>query len=176
MAIDIGPQLVELLPRLRRFALALCRSQHTADDLVQGACERALAHAASFTPGTRFDAWMFTILRNLWLDTLRRRAVEKTDTDLDAAIGLAGADGVRASEARNALAAVRTAIDALPDEQREIVFLVCIEDMSYREAAAVLALPVGTVMSRLARARLKLKEAAGIEPPDERSSLKAGIS
>jgi RNA polymerase sigma-70 factor (ECF subfamily) len=174
MAIDIGPLLIEMLPRLRRFALGLSRSTHAADDLVQGACERALAHAASFTPGTRFDAWMFTILRNLWLDTVRRRAVERTDSGLDSASHIAGADGERETEARSTLAKVRAAIESLQDEQREIVLLVCIEDLSYREAAAVLELPVGTVMSRLARARLRLREAAGIGGEDERSALDVG--
>jgi RNA polymerase sigma-70 factor (ECF subfamily) len=117
---------------------------------------------------------MFTILRNLWLDMVRRRAVEKTDTGLDSASQISGADGERETEARNTLAKVRAAIESLQDEQREIVLLVCIEDLSYREAAAILDLPVGTVMSRLARARLRLKEAAGIGAGDERFALDVG--
>src|SRR3954463_12368348 len=78
----IGPELVALLPRLRRFALALCRSPTLADDLVQGACERALANAGSWTPGTRFDAWMFRILRNYWIDHLRRLRTEGMSADI----------------------------------------------------------------------------------------------
>jgi RNA polymerase sigma-70 factor (ECF subfamily) len=100
--------------------------------------------------------------------------VEKTDTELDSAPGIAGADGEREIEARNTLGAVRAAIEALPVEQREIVLLVCLEDLSYREAAAVLGLPIGTVMSRLARARLRLREAAGIDARDGRSIQDAG--
>jgi RNA polymerase sigma-70 factor (ECF subfamily) len=69
---------------------------------------------------------------------------------------------------------VRTAIEALPDDQREIVFLVCVEDLSYRAVAEMLDIPIGTVMSRLARARLRLKHAAGIETEDVRSSSRTG--
>ena len=68
----VEDQLVDFLPNLRRFAISLCRSREVADDLVQTACERALANARSFQQGTRFDAWMFRILRNLWIDEVRR--------------------------------------------------------------------------------------------------------
>jgi RNA polymerase sigma-70 factor (ECF subfamily) len=152
----------------------LARSDHAADDLVQGACERALRFADRYEEGTRFDAWMFTLLRNLWLDTARRARREVLHMDASAVEEIAGEDGASGAEARLTLASVRAAIDDLPDDQRDIVFLVCIEDLSYREVAEMLKIPVGTVMSRLARARMRLKRAAGIEPEDARSSTRSG--
>jgi RNA polymerase sigma-70 factor, ECF subfamily len=174
MPADIGSQLIELLPRLRRFALVISRSDYLADDLVQGACERALRFAGRFEPGTRFDAWMFKILRNLWLDTIRRTRREQLYGDDSSIEAIAGIDGVADAEARLTLASVRTAIAELPDEQREIVFLICVEDLAYREVAEMFDIPVGTVMSRLARARVRLKRAAGIETEETRSSSRPG--
>jgi RNA polymerase sigma-70 factor (ECF subfamily) len=158
MPAAIGQELVALLPRLRRFALMLCRSHPLADDLVQGACERALANAGSWTPGTRFDAWMFRILRNYWIDHLRRMKVEGMTEDVETQTQLVGDPGEAPILSRLALTEVQRAIDTLPHEQREVLVLVCGEDLSYREAADVLNVPVGTVMSRLARARKRLVE------------------
>ena len=160
--------LVALLPRLRRFARALSGSADRADDLVQSACERALRAQASFVPGTRLDAWMFRIIRNLWIDGLRadgggaRRQVPIEEAD-----AVTAPHGPAAAEAALALDDVRRAMAALPEPQREIIVLVCIEGLSYREAAEVLDVPIGTVMSRLARARLAL--AAAIDPHREGS-------
>src|SRR3712207_1964654 len=158
MPTAIGQELVALLPRLRRFALVLCRSQSLADDLVQGACERALAHAGSWTPGTRFDAWMFRILRNYWIDHLRRMKAEGMMEDVTTQTQLVGDPGESPILSRLALAEVQRVIDGLPQEQREVLALVCGEDLSYREAAGILNVPIGTVMSRLARARKRLVE------------------
>ena len=158
MATPIGRELVALLPRLRRFALVLCRSQPLADDLVQGACERALANANSWTPGTRFDAWMFRILRNYWIDHLRRMKTEGIMEDVELQTQLIGDPGEEPILSRLVLAEVQQAIDSLPQEQKEVLALVCGEDLTYREAAEVLNIPVGTVMSRLARARKRLVE------------------
>jgi RNA polymerase sigma-70 factor (ECF subfamily) len=174
MAAEIGPQLIALLPRMRRFARVLSRSDHSADDLVQSACERALRFADRFEPGTRFDAWMFKILRNLWIDTVRRAQKDALHGSVDCVDMAAASGGAADLEAKLTLAAVRTAIEALPDDQREIVFLVCVEDLSYRAVAEMLDIPIGTVMSRLARARLRLKNAAGIETEDVRSSSRTG--
>jgi RNA polymerase sigma-70 factor (ECF subfamily) len=154
----IGQELVALLPRLRRFALVLCRSQPLADDLVQGACERALAHADSWTPGTRFDAWMFRILRNHWIDHLRRTKAEGMTEDVATQTQLIGDPGEGPILSKLALSEVQQAIESLPQEQREVLVLVCAEDLSYREAAEVLHVPIGTIMSRLARARKRLVE------------------
>jgi len=158
MPAAIGQELVALLPRLRRFALVLCRSYALADDLVQGACERALANAGSWTPGTRFDAWMFRILRNHWIDHLRRMKVEGMTEDVETHTQLIGDPGEAPILSKLALTEVQRAIDTLPHEQREVLVLVCGEDLTYREAADILNVPVGTVMSRLARARKRLVE------------------
>lgn len=149
--------LVALLPRLRRFARGLAGSLDAADDLVQAACERALANRAQWQPGTRLDSWMYRIVQNLWIDQMRsgnrwHQADEATLASLPAN------DMARAVEARIELAAVRSAIDALPPEQRAVLMLVTVEGQSYRDAAGILEIPIGTVMSRLARARLALIE------------------
>lgn len=146
-------QLVEMLPRLRRFARALTRSDADADDLTQATVERALAHEASWKTGTRLDSWLFRIAQNLWRDELRayRRRAEPLQEE-----SLAGEDGRvsfhRQLEARD----VSRAFDALPEEQRVVLVLVALEGMRYQEAADTLGLPVGTIMSRLARARGRL--------------------
>lgn len=158
MPAAIGQDLVALLPRLRRFALVLCRSQPLADDLVQGACERALANAGGWTPGTKFDAWMFRILRNYWIDHLRRMRAEGMTEDIARQTQLIGDPGEGPILSRLVLSEVQRAIDSLPQEQREVLVLVCGEDLTYREAADVLNVPIGTVMSRLARARKRLME------------------
>lgn len=158
MPAAIGQELVALLPRLRRFALVLCRSPSLADDLVQGACERALAGAGSWVPGTRFDAWVFRILRNHWIDHLRRSRAEGMTEDLATQKELVGDLGETPILNKLLLAEVQRAIDGLPQEQREVLVLVCVEDLAYRDAAEVLGVPIGTVMSRLARARRRLVE------------------
>lgn len=166
----VSDLLLDFLPNLRRFAISLCRSRDIADDLVQAACERALAHEDRFEPGTRFDAWMFRILRNLWIDQLRRQQTAGPVEDVSTRHDLAGDDGVHTVEAKSALGAVSSAIDQLSDEQREVLLLVCVEDLSYADTAKMLGIPVGTVMSRLARARLNLAEKTGIKPGSARSS------
>lgn len=146
-------QIVELLPRLRAFALALARNGEAADDLVQGACERALRGLASYRPDSRLDSWLFRILHNLWIDGHRRRRpqVALDEPGLEAALG--GEDGRATTEARSTLAATARAIESLAEEQRAVLALVCVQDLSYRETAEVLGIPIGTVMSRLSRAR-----------------------
>lgn len=149
-------ELVALLPRLRRFARTLCHDADMADDLVQAACERALKAADSFVAGTRFDSWMYRIVQNLWIDRRRSSASRGPHVDLDSALELPGSDGRRDTEAKLTLAKVRGAIAELPEEQRLVLALVSIEGLSYRDAAEQLGVPLGTVMSRLSRARGKL--------------------
>jgi len=161
--------LVAFLPNLRRFAISLCGSRDIADDLVQMACERALANEQRFEAGTRFDAWMFRILRNLWIDDIRRRKTAGPQDDIDERHDIAGVSGEREMEARLTLKSVSQAIVELADEQREVLVLVCVEELSYREAADILAIPIGTVMSRLARARRNLALATGISAAPARS-------
>lgn len=172
--VSVSDRLIAFLPNLRRFAISLCRSRDLADDLVQAACERALASQDRFETGTRFDAWMFRILRNLWIDQLRRTKTAGPREDIDDRNDIVGASGEQDAEARLTLKSVAVAIDELVDDQREVLLLVCVEDLSYKEAAEVLGIPIGTVMSRLARARKNLAEAAGINAATDRSPGKGG--
>lgn len=168
MSQSFGDQLVALLPRLRRFAISLAGSQERGDDLVQTACAKALSAKASYTDGTRFDAWMFRILRNAWIDSIRQQKQEAPATDPADLEEILGEDGERAAVSRLTLQAVMGTIGELPAEQREVLMLVCVEDFSYGEAAEMLNVPIGTVMSRLARAREKISRATGIDPKSNR--------
>jgi len=150
-------QLIAVLPRLRRFARGLTGAAAEADDLVQAACERALAREHQFQEGTRFDSWMFRIVQTIWIDQLRARDVRKEDGDV--AEERLGTDApVRRIEARLALAEIRLAVERLAPEQRSVLMLVTVEGLSYKEAAEVAGVPVGTIMSRLARARVALHQ------------------
>ncbi len=153
-----GEDLVAMLPRLRRFARALTRSVEEADDLVQDACERAIANAASFVPGTRLDSWLFRILQNRWLDRCRRDRTQGRSVPVEDAFELAGSDGRAQTEARIVTSRITAALAGLPPEQRLVLVAVCVDGLSYKEAAELLEIPVGTVMSRLARARARLHE------------------
>ena len=149
-------ELTALLPRLRRLASALARPPADSDDLAQASVERMLRARDQWQPGTRFDAWAFRVMRNLWIDTARanarqsaRRAPEEDGLNV-------GDDPQPGLEARSELAAVRRALAQLPPEQREVVALITIEGLGYAEAAAVLDLPIGTVSTRLLRGRTAL--------------------
>jgi RNA polymerase sigma-70 factor, ECF subfamily len=163
MTSAIGPLLIDALPRLRRYAISLSRAADVADDLVQAACERALATAATLDDRLRFDAWMFRIVRNLWYDRLRRLRTRGQELDVTVRDDLVAIEGEQVPERRLLLSKAAEAIDRLPEEQRELLLLVCVEELSYRDAAAVLDLPIGTVMSRLARARRRVAEDLGVE-------------
>ena len=151
-------ELIDLLPRLRRFARSLAGAPADADDLVQTAMERALAKRRSFTPGTRLDSWMFSILRHAWIDEARARSrrsrVVGATEDLEAVADVREPDLDR----RLAATAVERALAALPVDQRTAVFLVLVEGLSYAEAAKVVGAPVGTLTSRLVRGRMALIE------------------
>lgn len=149
--------LVSLLPRLRRFARALCGASDVAEDVLQGALERALRSAATFDPARRLDSWMFKIIQNVWIDNrnelARRRHVDIAEAEM------IGVDPTDFLDARSDLQTVVRAFSALPAEQRTILTLIVIEGYSYRDAADTLAIPIGTVMSRLARARAAIADA-----------------
>lgn len=151
---DLADQIVALLPRLRRFAASLCRNPQDVDDLVHGAVERALNRLETWRPDTRLDSWMFRILQNHWIDQVRSRrpTSELSDADL-----LVGEDGRAVAENRLQLGEVSCLVAALPDEQRAVVGLVLVDGMSYRETAEILGVPIGTVMSRVSRAREALQ-------------------
>jgi RNA polymerase sigma-70 factor (ECF subfamily) len=153
---EIRDRMVAVLPRLRRFAHALTGSTEQADDLVQDACLRALSRIDLWQPGTRLDSWMYRIAQNIWLDRVRANKVRGEVVDLEITEGMAGSDGRDITESELTLQAVTAAMARLPAEQRATVALVCIEGASYKEAAEISGVPVGTVMSRLARARRTL--------------------
>jgi RNA polymerase sigma-70 factor (ECF subfamily) len=164
-------QLIAVLPRLRRFAAGLTRSASEADDLVQAACERALAREHQFQEGTRFDSWMFRIVQTIWIDQLRARDIRKEDGDV-AEDRLGSDEPVRRVEARLALSEVRRAITLLSD-QRATLMLVTVEGLSYKQAAEVTGVPVGTIMSRLARARIALQQLLETGAVERRSARDA---
>lgn len=156
---DPRAQIVSLLPRLRRFAHGLTPDRHLADDLVQTACLKALERWHQWQPGTSLASWLFRIVQTTWIDEFRSRARQATDNDEDALLALPGEDGRAVVERRSELHAVRRAIMALPEEQRVVLLLITVDGLSYQETAQALGLPLGTVMSRLARARGKLADA-----------------
>jgi RNA polymerase sigma-70 factor, ECF subfamily len=156
MSQPFNDQLIAVLPRLRRFARGLAGSAAEADDVVQAACERALSRAHQFQEGTRFDSWMFRIAQTIWIDQVRARDIRREGSE-DEGLLVGTDESVRRTEARIALSEVRAALGELPAEQRMALLLVTVDGLSYREAAEIADVPVGTIMSRLARARVALQ-------------------
>lgn len=156
MSASFNDQLIAMLPRLRRFARGLTGKAADADDLVQAACERALTRTHQFQEGTRFDSWMFRIAQTIWIDQLRSRNIRKEASE-DEGMHVGSDEPVRRVEARLALHEVRSALGELPPEQRAALLLVTVDGLSYKEAADIAEVPVGTIMSRLARARIALQ-------------------
>jgi RNA polymerase sigma-70 factor (ECF subfamily) len=147
--------LVLLYPRLRRFAIRLAGSVVDADDLVQHACERALSFDRHWKPGTRLDSWLYRVIQNCWSDE-KKSARTRFQTQFDDAGDVAADDGERKVDARLILKVACRELQYLPEEQRAVLVLICMDGLSYREVAATLRIPMGTVMSRLARGRLAL--------------------
>jgi RNA polymerase sigma-70 factor, ECF subfamily len=146
-------QLIALLPRLRVQALALSRNRAAAEDLVQDAVANALAAQDSFTPGTNFAAWMHRILRNRFISTLRRQRETTDIEDLPP-----GAFAVAAThEDRLVLKELGRAVDRLPSDQREALFMVVLQGLSYEQVAGATGCAVGTAKSRVFRARRQLQ-------------------
>lgn len=156
--LDLADRIVALLPRLRRFALTLTRQENEGDDLVQATVERALLRLDSWAPDTRLDSWLFKIMQNLWIDQLRLQR-SRGGADLEGAEQIAGSDGRHVVGVRRELQATLAAVLRLPEDQRAVVGLVLIEGLSYRAAAEILHVPIGTIMSRLSRARATLEQA-----------------
>jgi RNA polymerase sigma-70 factor (ECF subfamily) len=155
---DVRAQLAELLPRLRRFARVIARNVHDADDLVQVAVEKALTHAAQWRPGSRLDNWMFSIMKNAWIDEVRARGRrERIHAPEEAGLGV----GDASAAARDIGLSVQAAMARLPEEQRMALALVLVEGLSYKDAAEALDIPVGTLTSRLARGRQALQALLG---------------
>lgn len=150
-------QIIDLLPKMRRFARTLTRNVDDADDLVQLALERALTHIDQWQPGTRLDSWLYRIVKNGWIDELRSRSRRRDVFD----------DGQRAEQvpdpggdASDSLS-VEQAMALLPQEQRLAVALVLVEGLPYKEAAQIIGVPMGTLTSRLARGREALQAMLG---------------
>ena len=151
---NFGDRVGTLLPRLRRFARALTRHPQDADDLVQLAVERALTRRKQWRPESSLTNWMLAIVRNAWIDETRarkRRDTVMAPEDAAAEVGDTGTD--RDIE----LWSIQSALERLPEEQRLAVALVLVEGLSYREAALVMEVPIGTLTSRLARGRIALQ-------------------
>lgn len=151
-------QMVALLPRLRRFAYSLTANQSDADDLVQAACERALDRQGQFRIGTRMDSWMFRIIHTMRIDSKRSKRSRTPHSSFNEEYDTPGTskNDHQRMEARLMLSNVTQAMKRLSENDQLVLALVCVDGMSYREAAETLEVPVGTVMSRLARARIKL--------------------
>ena len=149
-------QMMDLLPRLRRFARALTQANSDADDLVQLTVEKCLRERAQWADGTKLDSWMFTAMRNAWIDETRMRS-RRRESVADAGEAELVADRSVASEELKVQAmSIQSAMAALPNEQRVAVALVLVDGMSYQEAADLLGIPEGTLTSRLSRARATL--------------------
>lgn len=147
--------LAPLYPRLWRYALTTTGRRDWADDLAQATCARALAKADQFTPGTHLDRWLFTLAHSIWRNDLRARRV-RTGLGL-IPVEEAGLQSRSLSAETNLFSTqVLSNVAALPEAQRVAVLLVYIEGYSYREAAGLMDVPLGTIMSRLATARAKL--------------------
>ncbi|MDH5178130.1 MAG: RNA polymerase sigma factor [Gammaproteobacteria bacterium] len=149
-------KIIEFIPRLRRYAYALYRGNETAaDDLVQDCIERALRNMASWQQGTDLRAWLFTIMHNLYVNQIKRMSNGPNFVDLndDLFAGLQGR-----ADNHMLLRDLEGALNTLPPDQKEILLLVTLEGMSYREVADIMDIPEGTVMSRLSRARQQIRK------------------
>src|SRR3954463_13418791 len=153
MADDQALLLEEQIPALRRYAFALVRDHDAADDLVQDCLERALSRWYLRRVEGDLRAWLFTILRNLYINAYRARKRRGVGTTIDEAQSSIAPEQEAGLQARDVLAA----IDQLPEEQKSLLLLIGVEDLSYEQAARVLGIPVDTVMSRLFRARQRLR-------------------
>jgi RNA polymerase sigma-70 factor, ECF subfamily len=160
------PELMAALPRLRRYARVLTRDLNRADDLVQDTLARAWEKRRLWQAGSDLRAWLFTIMHNVFVNqrAIARRDARSVSIDASGDGAAVWQIPVRATQSdRVELADVFLQIDRLPAEQREVLILAAVEELRYEEIAAALAIPLGTVMSRLSRARDKLRRAA-LEP------------
>jgi len=158
--VDSAAILTEL-PRLRRYARALVGDRAAADDLVQDTLERAWSRFAQWRPGSDLRAWLFSIMHNLRVDQLRRPGVTTLPMDDEDLVV-----PTRATQTdRLEVVDLEVALTRLPEEQRAVLLLVALEDMSYEEVAAAQGIPIGTVMSRLARGRERLRLILEGRPP-----------
>lgn len=151
--VDFRSRMIAFLPRLRRFCMAMAGSEDRGDDLMQATVERALTRQEQCQAGTSLESWMFRIAQNIHIDQARAAKRRGQSVDIEELAFVAGSDGRQIVEARSQLDHARAAMAALPEEQRALMALIVLDGQSYKEAAVMLDLPIGTVMSRLARAR-----------------------
>jgi RNA polymerase sigma-70 factor (ECF subfamily) len=156
-------ELEQLIPRLRRYARSLTRDETRADDLVQDTLIRAIDKLHLFEPGTNLVAWLFTIMRNIHINALRSAKWEREQDPADLELPV---PGLQLSNL--ALRDLARAMGALPDDQRETVLLVAVEGLAYQDAAEIMSVPIGTVRSRLSRARSRLRQLMYGEAEGER--------
>ncbi|MEQ9811180.1 MAG: RNA polymerase sigma factor [Azospirillaceae bacterium] len=163
-------------PDLRRFALALTRDEGEADDLVQATYERALARLDQWRGDGEIAAWLFAIMQSIQRNEWRRRQRDNAARATLGALSIATVDGERVAAGQMTLSRVRRAIDTLPIEQRQALLAVVLDGLSYQAAADRLGLPLGTLTSRVARARQTVAAAASwsVEPEEARTPQKAG--
>jgi len=163
---DEAKRLVELIPRLRRYARALVGERSSADDLVQDTLERAWAKLHLYRRGTDLRAWLFTVMHNVHVNRVRATRVNDPLEDEMPELAQRGTqpDALLVRDLDRAIA-------RLPADQRAVLLLVTLEDMSYDEVARTLGIPIGTVMSRLSRAREKLRAMMLGQSPSARLKL-----
>lgn len=161
---NIRDEVLATVPSLRAFAMSLCGNTDRADDLVQETLLRALTHIDTFQPGTNMPAWLFTILRNLFRSEYRKRRREVEDADGHYAETLASHPE---QDGRVEFNEFRAALDKLPQDQREALILVGASGFSYEDAAAICGCAVGTIKSRVNRARTRLAELLAIDGLDD---------
>jgi RNA polymerase sigma-70 factor (ECF subfamily) len=169
------PDLLAAIPRLRRYARVLTGDASRADDLVQETLARGWEKRRLWAAGTDLRAWLFTIMHNVFVNqrAVNMRDAQNVSLDGDADAGGAWQVPVRApQQAHVELIEVLAALSRLPPEQREVLMLAAVEEMRYEEIATVLSIPVGTVMSRLSRAREKLRRSVAESPSEPVTSLK----
>lgn len=152
-------ELIAEIPRLRAFAASICGSMHLADDLVQDTLVKAWANSDKFEPGTSLRAWLFTILRNTYYSLYRKRRHEVQDSDGVHSARLAARGS---QESHLDLDDFRRALEKLPEEQREVLIMVGASGLSYEETAEICGVAIGTVKSRVNRARVRLAEMLGM--------------
>jgi len=157
--LEVQAGLPKQLDRLWRYGLMLSGRRDTAEDLVQATCVRALERCHQFSLGSRLDRWLFSILRSIWLNELRARRIREGEGVVEAQSNLFF-DGAREVETNILARQVLREVQTLPPAQRETLFLVYVEGLTYRETAQLLDVPIGTVMSRLATARETLARLA----------------
>jgi RNA polymerase sigma-70 factor (ECF subfamily) len=148
---EFQTQLTDLLPKMRIWALALTRNRPAAEDLVQDVAMRALGASSSFEPGSNFKAWMHRIMLNQFISSVRRRR-EYNDLEQMPEVGVGGGQ-----EESSDLRELNIALRSLPQDQREAIQLIAVEENSYEEAAETTGCPIGTLKSRVHRARLQLR-------------------